>query len=684
MFSMTPSRVLIAVATMAAAAGQINAQNRYTDVPPARIDNSENRPLPPPVPPSTEPSSRWLGEQPAASSGSLIEQLRQASDPSAAISLYAEAARSSPDDLTAETALVERMITFGMPALAEQQARKIVERDPNRGAAWAVLADAAGRRGETDAALGHTAKAVRVSPDDPFVQQTASKLLAWFDQQADPSKITSAMDASANFIRTAMTGRDGFRQSYDEAVAFYREAARMQQEQRTQPPDEQAVPGRQEETLYEGPYGQPQAEATAPPGEQPLENNYYTYNTYYTTPEYDTYAMGYGGYAAPYYGYYGSPYYDYYGSPYYSYYGYATPSFFYGGYYWPCYSTFIVAPSFWPRYHNFSHGLFSHGYYPRFFTHYGSKHGVFGFDGWRYGHDRFGDRRFGGSRGTIDRFTSPSIPRSVARDWSRGTTANPSIPRGTFDRGIPGRTGIASASVPRGTFDRGTVNRSGPASASIPRGTIDRGTVGRAGTSSASVPRGSFNRGAVSRSGTSSASIPRLSVSVPRASGSNTFGFVSPSVPRSSVNVTRPSGTSRSLSRSPQTITRSPQTITRSTVPRSSGTVRSMTPSRGIASRSPAVSIPRSSGSSPRMNASRGISVPRSSSFSRGFSSPRPSRSIAAAPRPSVGRSSPSIARGGFSRGGGGAISRGGGGFSRGGGAGIARGGAARGGGGRR
>lgn len=634
-------------------------------------------------------SGRPVAAEVATGSQALspIDRLRQAPDPAAAISLYAEMARDASDGVEAESALVQRMVEFGMPALAEQQARKILEVDPNDGVAWAVLADAAGRRGETALALTHAATAARAAPDDPFVQDTAGKLVAWLDGHAAPDDVTADMQSAAGFIRNAMVGREAYLAAYDQASEFYREQERLQRtDAQEMPPPE--VAREQREVYAEQPQAQtqtqmPYAEAPQPlQAEQPVYQSY-TYNTYYSSPQYGTYA------AAPYAYGYGTPYYGY-TDPSWSYgagYGYVAPAFYYGGYRWPCFSTFIVAPSFWPRQHTFRHGFLGHHYYPRYYTTYGKRFGAFGFAGSggrfgafgftapRYGHrDGYSwGRSAGVTRGSVDRFASPSIPRSVARDWTHGGTASPSIPRTTVDRGVVGgRADSGAVTVPRGTVDRGSaVGRTGTASASVPRASFDRGTaISRPGTGSPSSPRGTVDRGGATLGarGTASAIIPRSSVTttprsaaIPRASvgtaprgvRSDTFGFVAPSTPRSPA-VARPPVSSLSTARAPQA-------VTRSVTPRVPATPRVAPGVRSVPGRSAGVSIPRASGSAPRVGASRGISVPGSSGISRGASIPRsggisrgmagPSRSVSAAPRMSAGRGAgPAISRGNASR----------------------------------
>src|SRR5689334_20568620 len=141
--------------------------------------------------PSTAPAEIVIPTAPSNTPDNLSEALRnieQAPDPSAAIDAYAKGVAIDTNGLAVESAFLRKMVSFDLPEMAEAQARDLTRRDPLNGLAWGVQAHVSGRRGDMAAALGEVQVAARRSPDDPFVQRTAARLLAWYDTQPDLAK----------------------------------------------------------------------------------------------------------------------------------------------------------------------------------------------------------------------------------------------------------------------------------------------------------------------------------------------------------------------------------------------------------------------------------------------------------------------------------------------------------------
>ena len=65
--------------------------------------------------------------------------IQEAADPSSAIQAYARATAAGTTNVAAEQAFVHRMVSFGLPEMAETQAAELAQRMPTDGIAWAVL-----------------------------------------------------------------------------------------------------------------------------------------------------------------------------------------------------------------------------------------------------------------------------------------------------------------------------------------------------------------------------------------------------------------------------------------------------------------------------------------------------------------------------------------------------------------
>jgi tetratricopeptide (TPR) repeat protein len=238
----------------------------------------------------------------------LSDAIREAGDPSEAINLYARAIAAAPDDRRPKTAFMQRMIDFGMPAMAKRQAADIVQSDPRNALAWAVLGDAAAREGDFNAAVMHVAPAVNLLPGNAFIQQTAARLVAWCDSQGNATELTANARRAAAQVKNALRRYKGFTDAYNEAGSFYREQASATQ------PAEAESSQQQAEVAQEG---ESPRRAGGTYVQQPTGSyNTSTYSTYWVPRSSYVYGVDYGYYNAfPYYGFY-VPYYGSYYAPY--------------------------------------------------------------------------------------------------------------------------------------------------------------------------------------------------------------------------------------------------------------------------------------------------------------------------------------------------------------------------------
>lgn len=221
---------------------------------------------PPPTQPAPE-SKVVMDTQADARVHEAISAIEKAPDPSAVVEAYAKA--SVKDSIALKQAYVRRLVTLGVPELAETQARDLTRRGVNDGVELAVVAFMDARRNNTPAALREIVAAAGDLPNDPFVGRTAGQIIAYYEIYGDRNKIDGWLRDSVEQTREKLTSTPAFAQAYQQAKQAYAQAAA-----RLMPP----TTGPAESIAPAEPY------SIAPPT---VYNN--TYNTY-TTPYPDTYA----------------------------------------------------------------------------------------------------------------------------------------------------------------------------------------------------------------------------------------------------------------------------------------------------------------------------------------------------------------------------------------------------------
>lgn len=457
----------------------------------------------------------------------LTTPIQQARTPEAAIEAYARGLAAEPECVLLEQVYLRRMIELGTPHLAEAQAEDLVRRNQEDGLAWAVLAYTSGEANDTSAALAEIATALSYKPDDDFVQQTAGKLIAWYDVLGKPEEITDEqLKQALADIRKDFQNRPVFAQAYNAARTAYAQGAGVppsaadeaqpvpRTENAPQPTVRNTSPSYADEENLSDDDGMDETGVPAPADDG-----------YTTIRSGDDEALGFG------FGYGTSP--GYVTSPYaYSPYGYTYSTGYYGYLYPPCTSTIIVPRAHCyvmrdrpvHRYLHFRIGHREHDYGATrqrldlhgrgplgsrnlslgvagrsgsdrsgITRHSGSRFGGlrfynpsaptrFGAEPWRYGMDGSSLRDRQGNRGGDSRL-GPRAPVSGTRSWPSGVRRTPTSRRddrpGSSDRTPLGvRSGPPRPTRPQGTTWPG-VRRTTPAPAAGPRSAPSAPRVGR-------------------------------------------------------------------------------------------------------------------------------------------------------------------------------------------------------------
>jgi hypothetical protein len=201
--------------------------------------------------------------QPTDRLASHTQAIRDAQDPSVAVAAYARAvAEIGPDGTIPQSLLeayVHRMVQFYLPDAAYQQARMLVDANPDDGIAWAVMSFVAARRGQMAEALADTVQAASRMPDNRFVQETAGQVLAWYD--LNKPTVSDSLRSSIERIRKDLQGQQSFAQAYQDATNDLQgsgaQSAVTTRPARTPSADQQAYQVSPQEPVYGEPRPEP-------------------------------------------------------------------------------------------------------------------------------------------------------------------------------------------------------------------------------------------------------------------------------------------------------------------------------------------------------------------------------------------------------------------------------------------
>src|SRR5262249_41928172 len=127
--------------------------------------------------------SSWVSVVGSARADDLgaVQAIEQATDPSAAVTAFANGLAADRNNPRVYSAYVSRMVEFGLPAMPYHQAHTLTRLQSNSGLGWGVLAYVDARRGNMEEAVSSIVLASQFAPDHAFVQRTAGEIYAWYD-----------------------------------------------------------------------------------------------------------------------------------------------------------------------------------------------------------------------------------------------------------------------------------------------------------------------------------------------------------------------------------------------------------------------------------------------------------------------------------------------------------------------
>src|SRR5690242_10456834 len=164
------------------------------------------------------------GAAPAATRPEMagaIQAVEQASDPSAAVTAYANGFAIDRNDPKLYQAYVNRMVDFGLPEMAYRQAQMLTTLDSNNGLSWGVVAYVEARRAQMPEALSAVISAGQFAPNNQFVQRTAGEILAWYDFKADKAQLSASTKDGVARLHGSLAREVAFSNAYETAKKAY-------------------------------------------------------------------------------------------------------------------------------------------------------------------------------------------------------------------------------------------------------------------------------------------------------------------------------------------------------------------------------------------------------------------------------------------------------------------------------
>jgi hypothetical protein len=167
---------------------------------------------------------------------SAIYELQAAPTSEAAKTAYARGVAIDPRNVALNRLYVQRMVDLESPELGYDAAQIVVSSVPTDGLARAVLAFTQAERGLMDLAARNIDIAVKSESRDPFVQDTAGHLLAWFDRAVAENSIPATTQSALRRVHLALDNEIVFGEAYQDASLYYLNERRQSEAEATTRP----------------------------------------------------------------------------------------------------------------------------------------------------------------------------------------------------------------------------------------------------------------------------------------------------------------------------------------------------------------------------------------------------------------------------------------------------------------
>jgi len=184
---------------------------------PVRAEPAKDAQTRPAAPPASQPATT----RPARRVAEFIAQVRQAAHPREAITAYARGCAVDRLNVELHNAHMRRMLQLGQPQLAYFPAQTLVRIQPENGTAWGVLGYLQGKKGKLADALVASIRAGRLAGGDPSILNNVGQLIAWYQGQPKPPKLSDANMRLIERLKKDLGERQPFVDAYARVSAAY-------------------------------------------------------------------------------------------------------------------------------------------------------------------------------------------------------------------------------------------------------------------------------------------------------------------------------------------------------------------------------------------------------------------------------------------------------------------------------
>lgn len=157
----------------------------------------------------------------------LINIIETTRDSARAIRAYARASTIDRNNVALHRAQMRKMLTLGVPLAASYPARALNGLDPKNALAWGVTGYAQGQKRNYDDALRATLKSLALDITNTSVLHSAGELIAWYESQAKPPKLTDRQKRLMDKLKDNMDQLETFLKGYVKIHAAFDKQSRL-------------------------------------------------------------------------------------------------------------------------------------------------------------------------------------------------------------------------------------------------------------------------------------------------------------------------------------------------------------------------------------------------------------------------------------------------------------------------
>ena len=171
--------------------------------------------------PAAEKTAQADAEERAERVKAQIRVIRATGDPHEAMTAYARGCTADRSSIGLHNIYLRRMLTFGLPQIAQYPARALVGLDPANGMAWGVTAYSEGKRRKLDKAFEAALRAAELLDKNPSVLHNAGQTVAWQEKSRESKGLSKELEARKNRVRKNCGKRKRYTGAYEKIARAY-------------------------------------------------------------------------------------------------------------------------------------------------------------------------------------------------------------------------------------------------------------------------------------------------------------------------------------------------------------------------------------------------------------------------------------------------------------------------------